>query len=501
MAELGDLDLARFGASFQSFMEAVQAAAAPRESPLVNRLREHLGIDVATLPVITEEYDPFDHPNVQLAVDDYLHGAGRESELIGIAGESKRYANAGLSDFLTWNSRMVALGEGPVDYVNFHLAGDEILACVDFGLYLVREGGSRLVALLAGPVLHTNRSKVRLEVVARDPEHAQRFIAAITEGTQRLNVYRGHVIALSPGEFGPGRSTLIAFRTLPEVSRDGVILPESILDRIERHTIRFSEHAAQLVESGRSLKRGLLLYGPPGVGKTLTIEYLAGSMPGRTVLLTAGVGFGMLDPVVQIARNLAPSIVVLEDIDLIAEQRGMPMGHAGPLLFQLLNEMDGLQRDVDVIFVLTTNRPEVLETALAARPGRIDLAVELPLPDREARLRLLELYARGLDLVDVDLGAVADQIEGATPAYIKELLRKAAVVAAIEGDGTAVTAAHLAAALTELNEGGRLARRLLGFRGPEDDGGSGVPESVSRSGWAPGFPAGSPTSPIVSRQP
>lgn len=487
--DLGNLDLARFGAAYQAFMEAVYASAGARESPLLERLKQHLGTDVATLPVIAEEYDPFDHPNVQLAIDDYLSQPGLTSELIGVAGENKQHMDLRLSSFVTPTHRMAALEEGPVDYVNFHLAGDRVLACVDFGLFLITAGENRLIAMLTGPTAHGPRSKVRLEVVAAAADEAQQFIAAIAERTRRLNVYRGHVIALSPGEFGPGRNTIIAFRTLPHVTRDDVILPENIMERIDRQTIRFSEHAEELKQAGRSLKRGLLLYGPPGVGKTLTIEYLVGSMPGRTVLLTAGAGFGMLEPVVQIARNLAPSMVVLEDIDLIAEGRGMPMGHAGPLLFQLLNEMDGLQRDVDVIFVLTTNRPDVLEPALAARPGRIDLAVELPLPDTYARLRLLELYARGLHLIDIDLTAVAEQIEGATPAYIKELLRKAAVIAAIDGDGTGVTEEHLRVALAELNEGGRLAHRLLGFRSPGDEAEPvpGGPMS-SRSGWAPGFP-------------
>src|ERR671932_1939619 len=144
-------------------------------------------------------------------------------------------------------------------------------------------------------------------------------------------------------------------------------------------------------------------------------------MAGRTVILMAGLEMGLLQPAVQLARLLAPSMVVLEDVDLIAEQRGMPYGHTGPLLFELLNEMDGLAEDADVIFVLTTNRPEILESALAARPGRIDLAVELPLPDAEGRRQLLALYGRGLELREVDLGAFVGRTEGASPAYIKEL--------------------------------------------------------------------------------
>jgi DNA polymerase III delta prime subunit len=490
MADLGDFDVERFGAIFQQFMQTVQNSATPQESPLLDRMQAHMGSDTASLPVMSEEYDTFEHPNIQLALEDYLSRPGISADLVGVGVENKKFSNFGLAEFLVWRSPVVPLREGPVDYVNVHLADDRILPCVDYGLYFITEGEKRLIVLVRGATEHSSRAKLRVEVVAQQSEDAQAFIAALTDGMRRLNVYRGHVLALSAGEFGPGRSTLIAFRTLPEVTRDDLILPESLLERIERHTVEFSRHAEELKETGRSLKRGVLLYGPPGVGKTLTVEYLSASMPGRTVLLTAGIGFGMLEPVVQLARVLAPSMVVLEDIDLIAEGRGMPMGHAGPLLFQLLNEMDGLQRDVDVIFVLTTNRPDVLEPALAARPGRVDLAVELPLPDTQARRSLLDLYARGLDLVDVDLDMLAERIAGATPAYVKELLRKAAVIAAIDGNGTTVTAAHMAAALTELAEGGRLARRLLGFSAEEDAAG---PESrMGRSPWRPGFPQPGP---------
>lgn len=487
MAELGNLDLARFGASFQAFMDAVRAVAAAPESPLLERIKAFIDEDIARLPVITEAYEVFDRPNLQVALDDYLAAPDVSYSLIGIAGEVRHFGNAGLSMFLTVSRQ--PLQEGPVDYVNVHLAGDRVLPCVNFGLYFIERKGQRLIVLVMGPNDQGPRQKLSVEVLATEPQHAQAFLATLSESMRRLNVYRGHIISLSAGDFGfGGQRSSIAFHTLPRVSRTDVILPEGLMERIERHTIRFAERASELLAAGRSLKRGLLLYGPPGVGKTLTIEYLAASMPGRTVVLTTGLGLGLLQPIMQLTRSLTPAMVVLEDIDLIAEERGMPFGHAGPLLFQLLNEMDGLQNDADVIFVLTTNRPEVLEPALAARPGRIDLAIELPLPNRAARRRLLDLYARGLTLEGVDLDSVAEGIEGATPAYIKELLRKAAVIAAIEGTGH-VTEEHMTTALAELQEGGRLAQRLLGFRTAEDEQqGPGGPLGAGRSPWPTGFP-------------
>jgi AAA+ superfamily predicted ATPase len=438
--------------------------------------------------VVVEEFDPFEHPNVQVALDAYLDVPQRRADLIGVAAEHKRFMVIGLSEMVGAASVRPRLAEGPVDYVNFHLAGDRVLPCVRVGLHLVAAGDDRLVVFVAGPSEGGGpRPKLRVEVMAPRAAQGRLFLAELMETMRRLNVYRGHVISLSPNDFGMGPQTLVAFHALPRIERDDVVLPPVVLERIERHTVVFAEHADRLLAAGRSLKRGLLLYGPPGTGKTLTVMYLATRMPGRTVLLTIGAGMGLLRPVAQMARQLAPAMVVLEDVDLIAEERDRPFAGGGPLLFELLNEMDGLRDDSDVIFVLTTNRPEILEPALAARPGRIDLAIELPLPDAAGRRRRLDLYARGLTLRDVDPAAIAERMGGASPAYVKELLRKAALLAALDGEDANFIAAHLETALAELSEGGRLAQHILGF-GPEREPPGAADPAPPRTAPATGYP-------------
>jgi len=491
VAPIDDSELSpdRLASVFAGFVRQVAGAAAGQASPLLTRMRDHLGIDLARQPVIVEQFDTFEQPNLQVALDAYAAADGRTVDVVGVSMENKRFMAVGLSELATWGTgagTRPPLIEGPVDFVNFHLADGRPLACVQFGLFLVSDGKARLVVLVTGPseMGDPRRQKLRLEVMSAGPEDARSFIAEIRGLMTRLNVYRGHTIALSAGslQIGPGPVTLVQFQPVPDVTREDVILPDDLLDRVERQTVGFSDHAPELLAGGHSLKRGMLLYGLPGTGKTLTVMYLIGRMPGRTVILTTGRGLGLVQTVAQMARQLAPSMVVLEDVDLVAEERTMPGFGARPVLFELLNEMDGLHDDQDVIFVLTTNRPDILEPALAARPGRIDLAAELPLPDEGGRRRLFDLYSRRLTLDGVDLEGLVERTDGASPAYVKELMRKAALRAAQAGSGDTVRQQHIDAAFQELAAGGRLAERLLGFR-PEPPG---PPDG-------PGPPPGTPT--------
>ena len=134
---------------------------------------------------------------------------------------------------------------------------------------------------------------------------------------------------------------------------------------------------------------------------------------------------GLLGEYMTLARLLQPSIVVLEDVDLIARERSeMSSPCQESLLNKLLNEMDGLKEEADILFLLTTNRPDALEAALASRPGRIDQAIEFPLPDEEGRLKLVRLYGRGVELSDEVVQNVVARTGRVSAAFIKELMRR-----------------------------------------------------------------------------
>ncbi len=458
-----DFPIADFGRAWQQFMEHVNAHTPPLEPtapPLADKITAFLEADPTSMVILKESFLERDLPNLQLAFDHFLTGPERSADLIGYTVEHDQ-PNFGLSMILSMRRHWQLVAEGPVQYTSVELADGERLQCVQKGLYFIRDHGYKVVVFLRGADQYWGSHGITLEMICLESERAEAILAEIRSLAHEHNVYRGHVISL-----GAAGAEDVRFHHLPPIDRQAIILPPRLLETIERNTLAFAEHAPRLRAAGRHVKRGLLFHGPPGTGKTLTLMYLASQMRGRTVILLTGRVQGLIVQSCRLARLLAPSTVVLEDVDLVAEEREHE-GAGGPLLFELLNEMDGLAEDVDVLFVLSTNRPDLLERALTARPGRIDQAIEFPLPDADCRSRLFALYGRGLDLQVNDLDDMVRRTEGVSSAFIRELLRKAALISADQSRGSVeppiVTDAHLREALQAIViEGGELTKRLLG---------------------------------------
>lgn len=425
------------------------ASELPRAEPeddLSRRLREHLGCDAKGWPVVSRALEGYQRANFQVAIDSFLGAEERAAELIGLP-ETRGY-RMGLAEIVKggstpWGQR----GEiGPVEYEPIDIAEQRIM-CVSAGLWLIADGATRYVLMLRRSDEGPRHSSLGIEIMAEQREVAEGVLVEIERLMGELNPYKGHVLVLSSSPWG---GIGVEVQRLPTVGRGQIVFPDGVLERIERHTKTFSEHAEQLRAAGRHLKRGLLLHGPPGTGKTLTVMYLSGLMPERTTLLLTGQALGAVGPACRMARELAPAMLVMEDVDLVAENR--MQGRPTTILFEILNQLDGLNEDVDVIFVLTTNRPEIIEPALASRPGRVDLAVKVPLPDERGRAQLLALYGEGLRL---DLEDEARFIAGTadcTPAFIREVLRRAALLAIERGQENRITDEILSEATHELRD-------------------------------------------------
>lgn len=460
----GDLrpELADVGRLARRGVRAVVGAARAEERPrLSGILTDHLGRDAAGLDVVEETWPGYDHVNVQAGLDAWL--AGRTWRLVGVAGF--QHVVFGIGDLLSAGGNdHYGLRPGNPASVNLASGPDgEVRPCVRCGIYLVTEGDVRTAVLLRGAAPEMGQDMVSVQIVSTDPEAATAAAAEIRSASLEHNVFRGQVLSFGQEVFGHGR-TLLQFHRRPVMTADQLVLAPETLAEVRRQVVEVARHKERLLAAGQHLKRGLLLYGPPGVGKTHTVRYLTSSLVGTTVLQLTGGALHLVAEACSVARALQPAMLIIEDVDLIAEDRGMHPGRH-PLLFQLLNEMDGLAEDADVVFVLTTNRADLLEPALAARPGRVDQAVALELPDAAGRRALFELYRGELRVDTSGLDDVIARTEGVTASFLKELLRRAALLAATRtaDDELAVSAADLSAALDELlDTRNAMTRTLLG---------------------------------------
>lgn len=358
------------------------------------------------------------------------------------------------------------MGVGQVDYVALPVGPGEQRMTVGCGIYLTEYAGVPVAIAIRRPNEKFAQPEALIEVISPERETITALLDDLRERSLASSVLRGKVISLVASSGGPSDNPTYSFEERPDLGADDVILPEGALEQISTHVLGIAENADQLRRHGQHLKRGILLYGPPGSGKTHTVRYLLSKATEQTVVLLSGAALSKLGAATAIARSMQPAIVVLEDCDLIAQDRDSAPAGAKPLLFELLDAMDGLDGDSDITFLLTTNRPDQLETALAQRPGRVDVAVEIPLPNRPARLALLRLYRGDAPFSDNALESIADQTEGMTASFAKELMRRAILLAVLADEDPAD--AHLERALADLSAAEHeLTRSLLGNASPE----------------------------------
>jgi ATP-dependent Clp protease adapter protein ClpS len=400
--------------------------------------------------------------DVQAAVDQLF--AGTPIRFFGIH-EEHRYETMTLSTVMKGGQHAPVIA--PVGYEDVDIGEDEPVKCARNGLWLMREDDLRYAVVLSEHREYGMSAGVRIEIGVpageRGAEFTSQCFKAIETAVHASRSYRGKVLSLESGERFSGKSSGMAVHRLPPVSRTEVILSAPTLHLLDRNIFDFVNKRESLRALGQPTRKGILLYGPPGTGKTHTIRYIASNLPGHTTLLITGGQIGLLAEYMMLARLLQPSIVVIEDADLIARDREQMSGPCEEsLLNRLLNEMDGLKGDADILFILTTNRPEHLEGALAGRPGRIDQAIEIPLPDDACRASLIHLYGGRLKLDDIVVATAVKRTAGVSAAFIKEMMRRTAQ-ASIERGSDRATVQDIDLATDDmLFTGGKLNVSLLG---------------------------------------
>ena len=233
------------------------------------------------------------------------------------------------------------------------------------------------------------------------------------------------------------------FVEVPDVSWDRVGGLEDTKERL-RETIQWPLDYPDVFEQmDLEAAKGVLLYGPPGTGKTLMAKAVANEAQSNFIsikgpeLLNKYVGESEngVREVFEKARSNAPTVVFFDEIDSIAGERGQRMGDSGVgerVVSQLLTELDGLEELEDVVVVATTNRPDLIDSALL-RPGRLDRHVHVPVPDEGARRAIFAVHTEHKPLADdVDLDELARRTDGYVGADIEAVCREASMAATRE---------------------------------------------------------------------
>jgi cell division protease FtsH len=223
---------------------------------------------------------------------------------------------------------------------------------------------------------------------------------------------------------------------------------------------------------GAKIPRGVLLYGPPGTGKTLVAKAVAGeagvpffSISGSDfVEMFVGVGASRVRDLFEQAKQSAPAIIFVDEIDAVGRQRGAGIGGGNDereqTLNQLLVEMDGFDSKTNVILIAATNRPDVLDPALL-RPGRFDRQIGVGAPDLKGREQILRVHAKGKPVADdVDLALVARRTPGFTGADLANVLNEAALLTARQNEKQ-ITAATIDEAIDRVIGGPQKKTRLM----------------------------------------
>jgi len=235
-------------------------------------------------------------------------------------------------------------------------------------------------------------------------------------------------------------------RTSSPLSKDKVLFKDvaglkEAKEELEE-IVDFLKNPKKFLDIGAKIPRGVLLMGAPGTGKTLLARAVAGqsNVPffhlsaSEFVEMFVGVGASRVRDLFQTAKKMAPSIIFIDEIDAVGRERGAGLGgghdEREQTLNQILVEMDGFDRDTNVIVMAATNRPDILDPALL-RPGRFDRRVMLDMPDISDREKILEIHAKNKPLMrEVDLKVVAVRTPGFSGADLANIVNEGAIAAA-----------------------------------------------------------------------
>lgn len=272
--------------------------------------------------------------------------------------------------------------------------------------------------------------KAKLELACGDTDAGKGALQALVELSRKNSVYRNRVLQLSYeagkrdeyGDIEKQEQFHILFSRLEPIGRKDIVLNERHHQVLQRNIVDLYARRDILEANGVPARRGVLLHGPPGTGKTFACRYLCHELTDVTKIFISGSSLLNVSSIFSFARLLQPSVLFLEDVDLIFATREINLHSSA--LGDLLDQLDGLRSHENISVVLTTNAINRLEAAIKDRPGRISQCVYMGAPDKKQRELFIRHLLEPYNVSDVDISVLVAESDGATQAFLKEWVRR-----------------------------------------------------------------------------
>jgi hypothetical protein len=328
--------------------------------------------------------------------------------------------------------RWVSRGHRPSNRVAWPTGPSEE-AFLPVDVFWVCRAGAGRERMVVRVHYETQREKAIVETACRDAGWAESSMTEIVRRSEAASIYRNRLLALrfesatGDDDVEKPEQLRVLFTPEPQVGDGDVVMDETVRALLQRNVVDLHLRRDVLKAHGVPIRRGVLLHGPPGTGKTFACRYLCARLPNTTRIVVAGSALQHVTAVFALARMLQPSLVILEDVDLVFTSRDI--NAQGSILGELLDQMDGLRPHEDVGFVLTTNALERIEAAIKDRPGRISQTIHLGPPGAELRRRYLLHYLAPYPTAVVDVASLVERSGGATQAFLKDWVHRAVQIA------------------------------------------------------------------------
>lgn len=301
-----------------------------------------------------------------------------------------------------------------VERIQVEISEDKTANVVTVGYYFLTKNNKKFVINIDFE-RNSNAGYVYVYSSNENKEEASQIISDLEDKVKYLNFLKGAKIT----PFG-------RFLKLKKVyTWDDIILSKNIEEEIKRNIERYLANFEIYRKNGLPAKRGILLCGDPGVGKTLLGKVLVSTTEGVTFVWVTPKFFqsdrtSHIDMLFELADELAPTILFLEDVDFYGTSR--EYGNNSIVLGEFLNKADGLIENNGVLIIMTTNYPEMLDKAIKERPGRFDRIIKIPLPEDKERFKMLKVFCKDLKTEDIDWKELSVLTKGFTGALLRELI-------------------------------------------------------------------------------